>query len=59
MLKIVSHWLYDMVKYYCSAIYIHSYTMPHLINILYIFIVGILQNKKENNLTDFTHEQRQ
>ena len=59
MLKIFSHWLYDMVKYYGSAIYLKSETMPHLINALYTFVVGIVENEKKNFIADYSIDQRQ
>ena len=59
MLKIFSHWLYDMVKYYGSAIYLKSETMPHLINVLYTFVVGIVENEKKNFIADYSADQRQ
>jgi hypothetical protein len=43
-LKLLAHWLYDMVKYFSSAIYIDSPTMPHLIRVLYAYMCGILLN---------------
>ena len=42
-LRLLSHWLYDMVKYHCSAIYLMSSTLPHLIDILAAIICGLLQ----------------
>lgn len=30
-IRLISHWLYDMIKYKCSAVYLESRTLPHLI----------------------------
>ena len=59
MLKLFSHWLFDMVKYICSAIYIKSYTMPHLITNLYTFIAGIFHFQKKDYFIDFTDAEKQ
>lgn len=42
-IKLISHWLYDMVKYRCSAIYIESKTLPRLIIINAIVLCGLIE----------------
>ena len=48
LLELLSHWLYDMVKYYCSAIFIPSPTLPHLIDILAVVLCGLVHQDKAN-----------
>ena len=33
--------------------------MPHLINALYTFVVGIVENEKKNFIADYSIDQRQ
>lgn len=48
--KLISHWLYDMVKYRCSAIYLESKTLPHLIVFNAIVLIGLLDCERTNLL---------
>jgi hypothetical protein len=48
--KLISHWLYDMVKYKCSAIYIQSNTLPYLIVMNAIILCALLNCDKINIL---------
>ena len=49
-IKLVSHWLYDMIKYKCSAIYLNSSTMPWLIVINISLLCCLLNNNRQNFL---------
>lgn len=53
LLRLISHWLYDMVKYCCSTIYIESKTLPHLVEVLTVIICGLIEEKRENMLDSY------
>lgn len=52
-IKLISHWLYDMVKYKCSAIYLESKTLPHLIVLNAIVLFGLLDCERTNLLEEY------
>lgn len=51
-IRLLSHWLYDMVKYKCSAIYLQSQTLPHLITINAAILCGLMGTHKLNFLEE-------
>lgn len=43
-IKLISHWLYDMVKYKCSAIYLKNSTLSNLIVVNISLLCCLLNN---------------